>query len=237
MTDYQIIHISETDSTNSWLKHHRSAQDSVVWTDFQTAGRGCGTNRWESEAGQNLLFSILIHPKAIAARQQFIISQAISVAICDVLARYIKEVSIKWPNDIYWRDQKLCGILIENTLSSDQIRESIIGVGLNINQREFVSDAPNPVSLWQIRQESTDREEILGAILSAFDWEAEDISERYEQLLYRREGYHPYRDEKGDFQARIAAIEPDGHLILQDVEGRQRRYAFKEVSFLIPNRQ
>ncbi len=234
MTDYQIIHIDETDSTNRWLKEHPSGQDTVVWTDFQTAGRGCGSNHWESEAGKNLLFSILIHPKNLLARHQFTISKAISVALCEVLSHYhIKEVSIKWPNDIYWRDRKLCGILIENTLSGERIRESVIGVGLNINQRTFLSDAPNPVSLLQILNKSTDRLEILNDILDTFDLGQEDLSSRYEDLLYRREGFYAYQDKSGIFNASIVSIEPDGHLLLCDEQGRQRRYAFKEVSFII----
>ncbi len=233
MTDFQIIHIKETDSTNRWLKNHPSSLDTVVWTDFQTAGRGCGNNKWESAAGQNLLFSILIHPTNLSARTQFTISKAISVAICDVLAFYIKEVSIKWPNDIYWRDQKICGILIENTLSGDLIRESIIGVGLNINQHFFLSDAPNPVSLLQILNKPTDREEVLTSILRTFDLENKDLISRYDSLLYRRDGYHPYRDKTGNFLARIVSIEPDGHLHLCDQQGHRRCYAFKEVSFTI----
>ncbi len=233
MRDFQIIHIDETDSTNRWLKNYPSAEDTVVWTDFQTAGRGCGNNSWESEAGQNLLFSILIHPKNISARQQFVISKSISVAIYDVLSQYIEEVSIKWPNDIYWRDRKICGILIENTLSGEEIRKSIIGIGLNINQSHFLSDAPNPVSLRQILHKTTDRECILADILKSFEPCKEDLYSRYETLLYRHEGYHPYRDTHGDFLAKIVSIEPDGHLLLSDSEGRQRRYAFKEVSFII----
>ncbi len=233
MTNYQIIHINQTDSTNKWLKSHLSERDTVVWTDFQTAGRGCGSNHWESEAGQNLLFSILVHPRDISAREQFVISKAISVAICHVLSHYINKVSIKWPNDIYWQDRKICGILIENTLSGDMIRESIIGVGLNINQLEFHSDAPNPVSLRQITNRITDREEILMHILKIFDYNHEKISSYYNSLLYRSKGYFPYRDETSEFMAKIIAIEPDGHLVLSDQDEQLRRYAFKEVSFII----
>ena len=122
----------------------------VVWAEYQTAGRGCGTNQWESERGKNLTFSILIHPKDLPATQQFHISMAISLAICEALEQYIGDVSIKWPNDIYWRNGKIGGILIENTLKGSIIMESIIGVGLNVNQRIFKSNAPNPVSMWQI---------------------------------------------------------------------------------------
>jgi BirA family biotin operon repressor/biotin-[acetyl-CoA-carboxylase] ligase len=133
-----------------------------VVADYQTAGRGCGTNRWESERGRNLLFSLLIRPHGLSANRQFHLSMAISLAISETLGQHVGDVSIKWPNDIYWRDGKIAGILIEHTLQGALIKDSIIGVGLNVNQREFRSDAPNPVSLWQISGQETNREELLG---------------------------------------------------------------------------
>ena len=151
--DFRIIHIEETDSTNRWLKENGEG-NMVVVADYQTAGKGCGTNSWESERGKNLTFSMLIHPENIPASRQFRITEIISVAICEVLEQYIGDVSIKWPNDIYWRNGKLGGILIENALTGNQIRDCIIGVGLNVNQRRFLSGAPNPVSLWQISEPS-----------------------------------------------------------------------------------
>ena len=159
--EWKIIHIDETDSTNRWLREQGGEEDMVVWADFQTAGRGQGTNKWESEQGKNLLFSILLHPKDIPANKQFAISMQVSLAICEALGERIGDLSIKWPNDIYWRNAKICGILIENRLQGSRIRDSIIGVGLNVNQRQFHSDAPNPVSLWQICEQETDREQLL----------------------------------------------------------------------------
>ena len=172
--NWKIVHIDETDSTNSWLRKRlaadeRSDANLVIWAEYQTAGRGCGTNRWESERGENLTFSMAIHPKELPATQQFHISMAISLAICEALGQYIGDVSIKWPNDIYWRNGKIGGILIENTLKGSSIMESIIGVGLNVNQRVFKSDAPNPVSMWQICEHETDRETLLKEILEAFE--------------------------------------------------------------------
>ena len=164
---WKIVHIDETESTNQWLKEH-GEDDMVVVADYQTAGRGCGTNTWESERGQNLLFSVLLHPKQVVASRQFHISMAVSVAICEAVEQFIGDVSIKWPNDIYWRDGKLGGILIEHTLQGSGIKDSIIGVGLNVNQRQFTSDAPNPVSLWQICGQATDRRLLLEDILQRF---------------------------------------------------------------------
>jgi BirA family biotin operon repressor/biotin-[acetyl-CoA-carboxylase] ligase len=212
----------------------KGSENSVCWADFQTAGRGCGTNTWESERGKNLLFSILIHPTQVKATCQFHISMAVSLAICEALGQYIGNLSIKWPNDIYWRNGKICGILIENTLKGNTIKDSIIGVGLNVNQRTFHSDAPNPVSLWQITGQETDREQLLKDILRCLEhYLYQDIKAQYRSLLYRRQGFHPYADKDGAFMAEIVNVEDDGHLLLCDDSGYDRRYAFKEVAFVI----
>ena len=237
--NWKIVHIDETDSTNSWLQKRlaadeRSDANLVIWAEYQTAGRGCGTNRWESERGENLTFSMLIHPKELPATQQFHISMAISLAICEAIGQYIGDVSIKWPNDIYWRNGKIGGILIENTLKGSIIMDSIIGVGLNVNQRVFKSDAPNPVSMWQICEHETDREALLKEILEAFERILDSkIREQYLSKLYRRKGYHPYADKEGAFMAEIVTVEDDGHLVLHDDNGKERRFAFKEVQFII----
>ena len=232
--DFRFIHLDETDSTNRWLKEHASAENVVVTTDFQTAGRGCGTNIWESERGQNLLFSILIHPSEIAANKQFQVSMAISLAICKALGQYIGDLSIKWPNDIYWKNAKICGILIENTLRGHFIKDAVIGVGLNVNQRRFFSNAPNPVSLWQITEDETDRMQLLHDILACFQqYLGKGIKAQYLSMLYRRQGFHPYTDQGGVFMAELLDVEDDGHLLLRDELGQSRRYAFKEVQFVI----
>ena len=231
--DFRIIHIEETDSTNRWLKENGEG-NMVVVADYQTAGKGCGTNSWESERGKNLTFSMLIHPENIPASRQFRITEIISVAICEVLEQYIGDVSIKWPNDIYWCNGKLGGILIENALTGNQIRDCIIGVGLNVNQRRFLSGAPNPVSLWQISEHETDCAQLLDEILAKFgELVAQDVRPQYLARLYRRQGYHPFVDQDGAFMAELTGVEEDGHLLLQDDNGHQRRYAFKEVTFII----
>jgi len=236
--EWNIIHIDETDSTNRWLRNSQQATDSslpaVVVADFQTAGRGCGTNTWESERGKNLLFSLMIHPTEVPAAKQFHVSMAISLAILDALEQHIGNVSIKWPNDIYWRNGKLGGILIENRLQGGCIKDCIIGVGLNVNQEQFCSDAPNPVSLKQIHGQETNRELLLRDILVRFEqYLPQDLKGRYLSHLYRRKGFHPYADKDGAFMAEIVNVEDDGHLLLRDDQGCDRRYAFKEVQFVV----
>lgn len=238
--NWEIIHIDETDSTNRWLAANRTEGQSpcVVVADYQTAGRGCGTNKWESERGKNLLFSILFHPTEIPVNKQFVVSMAVANSIATVVAKYVtsQAVSVKWPNDIYVGDKKICGILIENRLQGGVIKDSIIGVGLNVNQLCFVSDAPNPVSMANITGRQFDRKQLLQELLEAFqqEWaDLEGVRERYLQQLYRRKGFFRYRDAYGEHTAEIVTVEADGHLVLQDVDGRTNRYAFKEIQFVI----
>ena len=251
--NWKIIHIEETDSTNRWVREKFAPSklgvsseqtgsflgansDFVVWTDYQTAGRGCGTNRWESERGQNLLFSLLIHPVDVPASQQFRITEWASVALCETLERYLPcPVEIKWPNDIYVGDRKICGMLIENTLKGSTIKDSIIGIGLDVNQRMFHSDAPNPVSMWQLTGQEFDREELLHAFLQTFDavLTRKTASNDYRNRLYRRSGKYAFKDANGLFMAEIACVHPDGRLELCDDNGQTRLYAFKEVQYVL----
>ena len=241
--NWKIIHIDETDSTNRWLRERLkqtadSCQPVAVWADYQSAGRGCGTNTWESERGKNLTFSLLIYPTEVPANRQFAISEWVSVALCETLEHYIyNKVEIKWPNDIYVEGKKIAGILIENTLQGDHIKESIIGIGLNVNQQEFLSDAPNPVSLCQILGHEVDREEVLQHFLrqKTMFSNVENNFFHYRKRLFLRWEKATYQDKDGRFKATLKDVEPDGRLLLLDEEGRERRYAFKEVQFIIDN--
>ena len=233
--DFRVVHIEETDSTNRWLKEN-GAGTMVVVADYQTAGKGCGTNAWESERGKNLTFSMLIHPDGMPANLQFRITEIISVALCEVLQPYIyNKVEIKWPNDIYVGDKKICGILIENRLQGQAIKDCIIGIGLNVNQTVFRSDAPNPVSLCQLLGHEVDRAQLLKAFLQQFQevWQRETTGADYRDRLYRREGWHTFEDAQGRFEARLTGVSEDGHLMLMDKEGLERIYAFKEVQFIV----
>ena len=142
---------------------------------------------------------------------------------------------IKWPNDIYVGDRKICGILIENRLQGAAIKDSIIGIGLNVNQRVFLSDAPNPVSLYQLTGQETDREALLQQLLTAFERvsASQTVSRDYRARLYRKGIPAFYEDGSGRFLATLTDVEPDGRLVLQDETGQLRTYAFKEVRFIV----
>ncbi len=247
MARYILLH--ETASTNTYLK--RMAQilpsSTVVYTHNQTAGRGQKGNSWESEPGKNLTFSMLIKRPAVAVTSQFRISEAVSLAIVQELeSRYGQGFAVKWPNDIYWHDRKICGILIELSLDASGIEWVVAGIGLNVNQDRFVSDAPNPVSVKQITGQETDLEQLLHATcerierLCSFDGttEADFIAthKHYLDALYRHDGMpHTFALPDGHrLQARIADVEPDGMLVLQhEADGSLNRYAFKQVSHVI----
>lgn len=240
---HHIIKLDSVDSTNRYL-HDMPAPartDMLVCVaDYQTAGRGQGSNAWESERGKNLLFSVLVKPETVAPACQFILSEACALALKDSLDGWVDDISLKWPNDIYWQDRKLSGTLIETALANGRIKHCIFGVGLNVNQQSFASDAPNPVSLRQILHHEVDRNWLLDSIIDClkrrlqqvFEGRYEEIRQAYHCALYRRDGYYPYRDAEGEFRARIVRVSNEGHLILCDERDRQREYAFKEVAFV-----
>jgi len=234
----EIIHLTNITSTNDYLLSLKSQEDIVAVSDYQTRGKGMGTNRWESEPGKNLLFSILIHPTWIPVNQQYLLSMAEAVALCDTLREVTDDITIKWPNDIYWKDKKISGTRIDVNLSGGILADMVIGTGINVNQTEFLSDAPNPVSLKQITGREHDREALLKDILKRFqslqqmlkDGGTEEIVRLYHERLYRKEGMHGYKDANGTFMAAIDYVEPSGilHLTLED--GTKREYMFKEVA-------
>jgi birA, biotin-[acetyl-CoA-carboxylase] ligase region len=240
----EIIHINKTNSTNTFLREQilngdNIEEGTVVWADFQTAGRGQKGNSWESNDKENLLFSLLLTPDTIEASNQFIISQAVSVGIVEYLNSLSQGFSIKWPNDIYYKDKKIAGMLIENDMSGKNISASIVGIGLNVNQEKFLSDAPNPISLYNIFDRQFDRYEVLSKILDsileyyfhALNQNFEPIRSKYMDLLFRKDGFHKYVANNELFEARIKEIKPMGFLCLETKEGEVREFAFKEVEY------
>lgn len=241
------IHRNEVTSTNTYVKELLQEgielpELTVIEADFQTGGRGQQGNSWESERGKNLTFSFVCHPTFLVATHQFVLSQAIALAVFRTLNDLTDGISIKWPNDIYWNNQKICGILIECNLTGSTIKDCIIGTGINVNQTEFKSDAPNPVSLAQITGFTFNRQTILDSVVNQFTKlyeelkasKSEKIKAEYMHHLYRREGFFPYQEPNGKaFQAAIVDVEPMGHLVLRQHDGSVRKYEFKEIKYIL----
>jgi BirA family biotin operon repressor/biotin-[acetyl-CoA-carboxylase] ligase len=245
-----MIHLNETDSTNRYLQqlcqeagNNKVEEFTTVCADYQTAGKGQRGNSWEAAKGANLLFSFVCYPTFVPIRQQFVLSQLISLGIKETLDEYCSDISIKWPNDIYWKEKKICGILIENDLQGNSIGRCISGIGLNINQEVFLSDAPNPISLKQITGKHYQRETILEKVMQRIEQSyqklkedsayASELATRYAASLFRREGLHCYQDKDGLFNARLVRVEADGRFVLMDEANQERSYLFKEVQYVL----
>ena len=241
------IKVSQTASTNTYLSRLAATLPggTVIYTPSQTAGRGQKGNSWESEDGKNLTFSMLLKKPPVKARDQFYLSEIAALAVVKALTAVAGDgFTVKWPNDVYWQDKKICGMLIENSLDGTGIATCIIGIGINVNQQTFVSDAPNPVSLINITGREHDLEALLRQVCSDIEIMVgalddgrtrRDLHNRYMAALYRNDGaMHPYEDAAGNrFMASIAGIAPDGTLTLRHEDGTTRDYLFKEVRHLI----
>lgn len=222
--------IEECASTNAAIRRDAPHGYALMALN-QTAGRGQRGNTWEAEPGRNITLSLMLRPRDIEASRQFEVSEAVALGVADLLRGLgIEEVRVKWSNDIYVGNRKICGILIENALSGKMIERSIAGIGLNVNQAEFRSDAPNPVSLRQLTGREYDleplAEEMVRLILARLARGKNHAD--YRAALWRGRGVHPWQTPEGEkFDAAIEDVLPDGRLILS---GRERPYAFKEVA-------
>lgn len=233
------------------LDDKRAKETQLVTADYQTHGHGQVNTVWESARGENLLFSFLFRPQHITAGEQFFLSEIACLAVAHTLDAYTEGISVKWPNDVYHHDRKICGMLLRHTLSGAQISATLVGIGLNLNQKQFVGDAPNPVSLRQIIGRPVDREEVLNRFAHHFDRllravTPPDPDERhvgrqrlhreYLRRLYHHDGAHNYVDTASGetFSAHIVDVAPTGQLTLRTTDGRLRHYHFKEVRFVVP---
>lgn len=218
----------------------------VVYADYQTSGRGCGRNKWHSERGKNLLFSILTHPHDVPADCQFVLSMAEALGVKRVMDDITDGIQLKWPNDLYWHDRKLGGTLIETTLTGRLIRDCIFGTGININQAVFPLELPNPVSLAQITGRSFSCEQLMPDIAASVEeyinkvnggqWAA--VRHEYMGSLYRMNAWHDYRLCDGSLKRlMLIGVADDGHAVMKeclpDGTMAEHRFAFKEIEFVL----
>lgn len=241
------IKVSQTASTNTYLSRLAATLPggTVIYTPSQTAGRGQKGNSWESEDGKNLTFSMLLKRPPVKARDQFYLSEAAALAVVEALTAEAGDgFAVKWPNDVYWQDKKICGMLLENSLDGCDIATCIVGIGLNVNQERFLSDAPNPVSLINITGREHDLEALLKRVCARIEQLVDsldddnaraDLHQRYMAALYRNDGkLYPWEDAAGHrLMASVAGIAPDGTLTLLHEDGTRHDYLFKEVKHII----
>lgn len=239
---FDVIYLNTVGSTNDTVRTYPPF--TLVWADSQTNGRGQRGNVWESEPGANLTFSFTVKPRSLRLDNVFALSEAVALTVVEALHHNGVMATVKWPNDIYVDRRKICGILIENSVGAHGgVGMSVIGVGLNVNQKVFRGDAPNPVSMFGLAGREFDREALLTSFCRRFEsfYRLADGSEydraalhaRYMSALYRKEGFHPFADDKGPFCAKIASIAPDGMMTLEREDGQRSGYYFKEVEFVI----
>ena len=257
------MYVARTNSTNTLLKELLAKSEwpegeEFLYAGYQTAGRGQTGNGWESEEGKNLLCSILVERQKTATIKEespFYLNVTVSVAVHRLLSQELmaksQQLTVKWPNDLYWQDKKMAGILIENAIIGNEVKYSIAGIGLNINQTEWKSDAPNPVSLKQITGKEYNIDEqmksLAHAIREVLSEPEEEVWAYYKAHLYRKDGFWPFVEREvsiapttnaqantdSQFMARIADILPTGEMVLENQEGIRKKYHFKEIRFVV----
>lgn len=235
-----IIHFDTLPSTNTEAKDARYVGGDVIVADSQTLGRGQRGHTWSSRAGENLTASFVATPSELSVERQFLLSEAAALAVADTLLGYGFDCRVKWTNDIYCGNKKICGILIENTLSGNYVSRSIIGIGVNINQCDFDPNLPNPTSMRLLDGGQRKVEEVLYALCDALEARLnmipsapKKLAADYNRLLYRRGENHRYRlPEGGCIDGSICSVGIDGRLVL-DTENGRRSFAFKEIEFII----
>lgn len=241
----KVIHrLDETLSSNMFASHllqqKNVAEGTIVIAGSQTAGRGYSGEPWYSEPGKNLLASIIYKPNFLKAKNQFLLNQAVSLGVFNGLKNLTGVgLKIKWPNDIFFHDKKLCGILIENSVTGSMIQHSIIGIGVNVNQVDFNLSKGNPVSLKTITGKDYFIEGVLETIsgeiearyLQLRNGETEKLQNDYLDALYRLNEDHFYKTASEKIKAKIIGLTAEGKLILES-NSMQTNYGFKEVEFL-----
>jgi BirA family biotin operon repressor/biotin-[acetyl-CoA-carboxylase] ligase len=241
-----IVHLDIVDSTNNYAAKElltKSLNEGTVFVAAcQQSGRGQGASSWESSEGMNLTFTIVLYPRNLEVSRQFLISKTIALGIADFLSGQSEGIRIKWPNDIYAGDRKIAGILIETAVMAGKISRAVVGIGLNINQEIFFSDAPNPVSLKNQTGITYDLQQTLQELcfhldrryLQMIGFNSFQINQDFERLLYRLGEWAMFRTGGSEFEGMIMGTDAEGQLLIQDRNGKIRGFQFKEVQFLLP---
>jgi len=242
----KVVKLDAINSTNNYLKMVSKDANAVNWTvvtaEHQTLGRGQMDTIWESEKGKNLVCSVLVQFKTLKSKDQFFLNCAISLGIYKALRNYgIPNLKVKWPNDIMSGYKKVCGILIENTLVKDRISNSVIGIGLNVNQENFSKDVPKAISMKQVLGVDFDRDEILERLVVCLQEQIEFLKQKdfkllhanYEKVLFQKGEIRVFENkEKKKFMGKILGVTAKGCLLVEQENDVIKEYNFKEIIFL-----
>ena len=239
-----FIFREETASTNNvaanLIQLKNPPEGTIVHAGYQSAGKGQKGNTWESEPNKNLMFSIVLYPSMVSPSGQFIISMVISLGISDYLKPAVNNVRIKWPNDIFAGNDKIAGILIENSIAGDSIVSTVAGIGLNVNQDVFPDFIPRAVSLRMITGREYDLTACLSQLSACLDkrykqliaGENDEIRKQYISSLYRLNEWAQYRAAGSEFTGRILSVNESGCLMVETEKGKIRDFAFREIEFI-----
>jgi len=230
---------SNTESM-SFAKNGNVAEGSIVWVKNQTKGKGQSNKKWFSKPNENLTFSILFYPEFLPLEHQFALSKMAAVSVSHVLKKYCKNISIKWPNDIYVGNNKICGILIENSLHKDKINICVIGIGVNINQTEFPESIPNPTSLKLEKGKDFKTEEILSALQKELkkNYNAlkklkfDHFEAPYDRILYKKNQFIEIRIKNQIVSALIEYVDSNGFLHVQ-INGKKQLFTVGDIEWII----
>jgi len=242
----KIIKLDAIDSTNTFLKDLVKTSNvenyTIVVTKNQTKGRGQHHSNWISEPNKNLTFSVLINDLKIEFQNQKYLNFAISIAIYTVLkSKEIPNLSIKWANDIMSANQKLCGILIENSLKNDIIHQTIIGIGLNVNQTKFENSLNKATSMKIVSGKNYDLESLLIDIIKELKNQIEliknnefkTLENNYLKNLYKKDKVAVFRNKENEtFNGIIRGISKEGLLKVELENESIKEYGIKEITFL-----
>jgi len=241
---YKIIDSTNSEAQRQLQNGVAPKEDFVIRADFQTDGRGQRGNTWYSPNAENLTFSYVFFPPKLEVQHQFMLSQAVSVAVADYLKdNGVQDVSIKWPNDVYVGMRKICGMLIENSLSGHYVKYSIVGVGVNINQTVFPENLPNPTSLSLSTGNTYDLDaefaKLIGLIREGLYFISRKneavLMQRYKSMLLGLNRTLIYRSGGKVFKGIIRDVDSHGYLMLEDEATHEvQTYAFNEVNLVIP---
>lgn len=240
------IHLAETESTNSYaaylLNSDEAIEGTVVTTDFQSGGRGQIGRSWYGSSGLNVMCSVVLKPKFLLPRDQFELSIAICCAVQKTIARLSpnEDTAVKWPNDVYIGDNKVAGILIQNTIAGSTISDTIVGIGINVNEEVFPTHIPNPTSLRMVNGTPYSLDVVYANLfrdieqyyLKLKSGDRDGLRAEYHQHLYRCDQPAEFGlAEGGQLTGIIQHVDEQGKLVML-VNGEERKYAFREVSFL-----